>query len=697
MVISAFFIAGLSYSEYRRSGFRFSLIITWGFLIFGVWHIANIYFALQPALWPPQYIFGNGLLTITAISILYAQLLVAQVRGAFYYAAFFIAAYLIASLVVVILGEMTTTTVAVVGAHIGIAFALAGIIAISFQQGPLRYFMTVSHLACAVLFIYGILYVLPRDRYTGALLYFVFACAVPLTGLLFFQASINLAKQQMEESERNFRELFNSVRDVFFRVTTAGVIKDISPSIENFGYVRDSLIGRRFDSLVKNTEEFKKSFTRVNEKTPISDLGVSIRTGENDLIECEISMSLVRDSNAEEPIIVGNIRDVNEKNQLERQFLDSQRRESMGVLAGGIAHDFNNILQSIVGHAEWLMRAPDMTPEERNQHLKVVLEASTTAGMLCNQLLEYTGKSHARLAPIYVHTAINDVLELLASSVPDNIRIDSRMIDTSLVVDADPAQLRQVVLNLAKNAIDAMGNGGVLQVAVHQEHLTEDDLKDIRPRDRKLVDGDYVVIAMTDGGDGIDPKIVDRIFEPFYTTKEKGHGLGLAAVIGILSGHRGGIIVDSTQNLGTNMRVVLPMSAHPEIATTPDESDVVEGSGQTILIAEDDPELRLILRTTLERGGYRVVSANDGVEAVETFTHRQEEIAALILDVKMPNMNGIAAAREIRKLAPEIPILIASGYAEVPADDIDEDLAYLFLSKPYRHSQLFKTLANCLA
>lgn len=690
IIVMALSVAALSFAEYRRTDHRYMRFIAYGLLALSAWHIGNYYLDQLTTIPAIGYIGGNAFLMATALAFLQSQRMLNDKAPSLALTGFLMGLFVVATIAILV--ETSSVTINIMSVPMILTLVLAAVESFQPKKGAIWIMLTAGYLMAVAGFISGIQYYLPIDRQVGSILYFAFAMTVPVIGVLFYQASTHLSKLQMEVSERNFRDLFNSVRDVFFRIDRNGVIEEISPSVSQFGFDRDELTGRQLSRLFNKPEEFQATLHQYADD-PIDRQSVKVRTVNNALLECELSLTQVSDND----VLVGTIRDVDAQKQFERQFLDAQRRESMGLLASGIAHDFNNILQSIVGHTDWMIRTPNMLQEERERHLQVLLDASSTAGLLCRQLLDFTGQSHARKSPVLVHDAIRDVFGIVRHSIPENVNVNSRMIDESLVVKADPTQLRQIVLNLINNAVDAMVDGGLLSVVVHQEYLNDKDLAQVRPPEQNLKAGEYVSIEIIDTGKGIAANLTDRIFEPFYTTKPKGHGLGLAAVLGIVSSHDGGVFVESEAGKGTRFKIILPMSSEMQIAVTSETEDVPRGDGQTVLIADDEREVRLILAALLEDYGYKVIVCVDGADAMARFRRQRDEIDALVLDVKMPHKSGIHLTREIRELDATIPILIASGYTEVPADDSDlDDLGYHFISKPYQQNELLRALAECM-
>ena len=385
----------------------------------------------------------------------------------------------------------------------------------------------------------------------------------------------------------------------------------------------------------------------------------------------------------------------------EEALQQAQKLESIGVLAGGIAHDFNNLLTGIMGNAGLARRA--LTAGKSDQAaalLRDVISASERAADLTRQLLAYAGKGRFLVLPVDLCKLVSEVSSLIRASISKKITLVLDVPEDCPLVEADRAQLQQLVMNLVINGGEAIGDeAGTLTVRVRTEHFTE---RRERPRAEgfPIVTGDYVRIEVTDTGAGMDAVTRSRIFEPFFTTKFLGRGLGLSAALGIVRGHRGAISVRSDLGQGTTFTVLLPVpleARRPERVSghVPVERDL-QGIG-TILVADDEEGVRALVATVLQDAGYTVELAQDGEEAVERLRTLGDEIRLILLDLTMPILGGAEAAAELRRIQPDTPIIAMSGYgdievmqrfSEVGVDD--------FLAKPFTPDQLAAKVRDLL-
>jgi PAS domain S-box-containing protein len=380
--------------------------------------------------------------------------------------------------------------------------------------------------------------------------------------------------------------------------------------------------------------------------------------------------------------------------KLERQIQQTQKLESLGVLAGGIAHDFNNILMAVLGHAELALDEISPMSAARGS-IQQIITAARRAAELCRQMLAYSGRATFALEKVNLRELIEEMAHLLKTSISKkavlNLSLERGLPD----IQVDPSQVRQIVLNLIINASEAVGDrSGVITVAAGATRCDADYLRKTELHDG-LVPGLYVHLEVTDTGCGMDAETRRRIFEPFFTTKFTGRGLGLAAVLGIVRAHKGAIKVYSEFGKGTTFKVLFPaldMEENRAQPHVPSLSDNWKGKG-VILLADDEESLRALGAMMLERLGFTVLTAVDGRDALETYRKRQREISLVILDLTMPHMDGAQAFGELRRINPDIRVILASGYSE-------EDVAARFagkhlsgvLQKPYSLSKLRELL-----
>ncbi|MBU5614196.1 response regulator [Geomonas azotofigens] len=374
-----------------------------------------------------------------------------------------------------------------------------------------------------------------------------------------------------------------------------------------------------------------------------------------------------------------------EKKQMEAQILHVQKLESLGVLAGGIAHDFNNILMAIMGNAELaLLRLPQESP--LRTHLENIEKSSRRAADLAQQMLAYSGKGSFVIEVLDVNAIIREMSHMLEVSISKKAQMRLELAPELPPLEVDATQIRQVIMNLVINASEAIGDrDGVISIRTGSRELAGADLSRLWLNDR-LQEGVYVFFEVADDGCGMDEETLAKIFDPFFTTKFTGRGLGMAAVLGIVRGHRGTIEVHSAPGRGSLFRVFLP--AYPAKTRPPEGQELGPvpacGSG-TVLLVDDEEAIRSLGREMLESLGYSVLTAEDGFAAVELFRQRKDEVDCVILDLTMPHLDGEQALQLLRSLDPQVQVILSSGFSEQEITErfTGRGLAG-FIQKPYR-------------
>jgi len=384
---------------------------------------------------------------------------------------------------------------------------------------------------------------------------------------------------------------------------------------------------------------------------------------------------------------------------LSQQLLQSQKMESLGTLAGGIAHDFNNILGAIIGYTSLIKKQMEPSPQS-DRYIEAIEKSAQRAASLTRQLLSFSHKTHGEIKPLSVNDLIGDTIHILGSSFPKNIKIETDLAPSSPGILGDQTLLGQAIMNLCINARDAIterGDGsksGLLRITTSHFGAGAGFI-DLH---LSAAPGDYVCITVSDNGVGMAPELQRRIFEPFFTTKGKGKGtgLGLSMVYGIVRNHNGFIDVYSEPELGTTFKIFIPSAEEGERAEASQDAVVLpHGSGETIMIVEDEPMLRELVSDLLTGEGYRVLLASNGQEAVETYKKERENVRLVILDMIMPEMDGPATFRALRQLNPELKVLISSGFSQDSSvQKLLNSGAAGFVGKPYQTEDLLKAISQ---
>jgi PAS domain S-box-containing protein len=515
--------------------------------------------------------------------------------------------------------------------------------------------------------------------------------------ICWLNAALRAVQENLRLSEANFRSLVTNAPYGICSCDSTGKILDANPAFLDLLGLKsgDELVGQYIYSIYNDTEQWFELADCLRASEPFKGLIADWKRKGGTTVARISGRSVV---NASKGVVFELFaEDVTERRALEQQLRQSQKMEAVGRLAGGIAHDFNNLLMVISGYSEFLLERIGA-----EQHLRgpaqEIARASERASSLTRQLLAFSRKQ--MLAPRIVN--LNDI-------ATENLKMLTRMIgeDVDLVlspgknlwpVRADAGQIEQVIMNLAVNARDAMPSGGKLTIETRNITLSEEDARHHAP----LRPGDYVMIDISDTGVGMDGETQSHIFEPFFTTKgPKGTGLGLSTVYGIIKQSGGYIWVDSEVGRGTAFKIYLPRVAAPgEPAThiaTAGGSQRVEPGSETILLVEDEANLRYLARQYLEKQGYRVIEAADGAVAVQIAVAHESMIHLLLTDVIMPGMNGRELAQRITEIRPNVKVLYMSGYTEnVIGHNGTLDAGIRLLQKPFNLRDLKNKVREAL-
>jgi len=390
---------------------------------------------------------------------------------------------------------------------------------------------------------------------------------------------------------------------------------------------------------------------------------------------------------------------IEERARSDEKLLQKQKLESLGVLAGGVAHDFNNLLTGILGNASLALETvPGVSSTARM--LQDVVEASERAAHLTKQLLAYAGKGRFFVQPVDLSDLVRDISHLIKSTIPKHVEIRLDLTERLPCIEADASQIQQLVMNLVINGAEAIPEDqpGSVLVTTRAQCVDDHYLAQIASAG-EIVPGDYVALEVHDSGVGMDPDTLRRIFDPFFTTKFAGRGLGLAATQGIVRGHKGLLKVYTAPGKGSTFKVLFPAAAdgrEPPKLSRPVPVKAAMGSG-TVLVIDDEEVVRRTAKAALERSGYNIVVAEDGVEGLRLFHALANKVSLVLLDLTMPGPGGEEVLREIRSISPEARVVLSSGYNEVEVIQrfTGKGLAG-FLQKPYTAAALVDTVERVL-
>lgn len=386
--------------------------------------------------------------------------------------------------------------------------------------------------------------------------------------------------------------------------------------------------------------------------------------------------------------------DITEQKEMEERLRQSSKMAAIGQLAGGIAHDFNNQLASILGYAELVKPAVQNDPVALRNIESIITAAQRAAG-LTDQMLAFARKGKYQSVPVHINNVIGEIVELLSHTVDRRITLRRQLDAQPSSIMGDPAQIQNAFLNIALNARDAMIDGGEIKFTTRNVIL---DKSDVRKLPYRLAPGPYLQIRIQDTGCGMDEKILPRIYEPFFTTKKKGTGMGLASTYGIIKNHGGAIEVDSSPGRGTTFTIVLPLVENLQIPEpSPTEVLDTEHRGH-ILVVDDEQNVRETVAEMLRRAGHRVTTCINGAEAATYYREAYGDIDLIILDLIMPEMSGHEAFTVMREINPSVRIILASGYSvERRTHRLIDQGGVSFLKKPFREAQLLNVVAEALA
>lgn len=507
-----------------------------------------------------------------------------------------------------------------------------------------------------------------------------------------------LLLRDLQQSEQRYRELFESAIEAIVLIDTESTrFVDVNPAAEKmFGVTKAELVKLSVIDISAPTQQgvpadkiIQPSIKKVLDNQVaqfewhyLAPLGTTVIA--------DVTLQKLPGSDL---LLRATAIDITERKALEEQLVQAQKMESVGQLAGGIAHDFNNLLQGILGFSDLMLENPDSTDTQRRQ-LGHIHDAAARAATLTRQLLAFGRRQVLDKKNINLNELVNSSTEVLERMLGSHIAFDFIPGHDLGSVHADPVQIEQILLNLYINARDAMPEGGTLTTETENVLITGEYCR----THTWATPGRYIMISVSDTGAGMDSNTLKHIFEPFFTTKAGGgSGLGLAMAYGIIKQHDGMIQAYSEPGLGTTFKIYLPLSERPAGTIGSKITATAKGGTETILVAEDDPVVLELARVVLEQGGYNVITATDGQQAVDIYRTQRPSIDMVLLDVIMPRMGGKQAYEKIRELDPEARSLFSSGYSTNGIHTnfvLSEGLA--LIQKPYTPSGLLREVRKVL-
>lgn len=506
-------------------------------------------------------------------------------------------------------------------------------------------------------------------------------------------------------SEKNYRLLADNIIDTIWVIDLDTMcLSYASPSIQwSTGFSAEESIGKKLQELVAPASmklatialEEEMAAERKNlfsSKSHILELEQYHKNGS--IIYTETTTQFLRDENGTPISILGVSRDISERKELEAQLRQSQKMESIGTLTGGIAHDFNNIMGIIIGNTELALESiPETHPV--NFNLEEIRSAGLRAADIVKQLLSFCRKSVQELKPVNIRQVIEEPLGLLRSTIPATIEIRKRIRVSGATILADPIQINQIIINLCINAAQAMEQtGGIIDISLSNVKLskTAANLYADLPR------GDYIKLMVSDTGPGIASDIIDKVFDPYFTTKEigKGSGMGLSIVLGIVKNHNGTIFVDSEPGEGAAFTILFPLTTD-QIEIEAESASTLPSGNESILLIDDDKAIAHMAQLMLTSRGYIVKATCNPEDALKKFRDRPEEFDLIITDMTMPQMTGVALFEHVKKIRPDIPVIICSGYSAIINEEEAVQMGIgAYLTKPFQMAELASTVRTVL-
>ncbi|MBN8705266.1 MAG: PAS domain S-box protein [Bacteroidetes bacterium] len=497
------------------------------------------------------------------------------------------------------------------------------------------------------------------------------------------------AEEELLQSEERYRSFFEEDLSGDFIASPDGKITDCNPSfmrIFGFGAV-DEAQSTNIVTLFRVTSVWKSILNQLNKNEDLEYFEIEMVRIDGQPVYIIGNFIGKKDDNGKLRIVKGYLFDDTRRRELENQLFQSQKMQSIGTLAGGIAHDFNNLLGIIIGRTQMLeLKVAD--DQRLVKEANIIRQAAERGTGLVRQLLTFARKNEFKLERLKINHLVEEMERLIRETFPKTISIEKKLKPDIPEIQADSTQLHQVLLNLCVNSRDAMPNGGMIRISTD---LIEGDL--LQQKYKNAVARSYIHITVQDSGAGIEPAILNRIYEPFFTTKDigKGTGLGLSVVYGIVSSHNGFISVESLKGKGTTFQIFLPVDELilDTTGAEPQEFALTPGGQETLLLIEDEQMLRDLVFETLSAKGYTVIPAQNGIEGIEIYQAQSGAIDMVISDYGLPVMNGSQVFAYLSQIKPDVKFILASGFIDPSLKgDLSKQGIHQFIEKPYRPEEL---------
>lgn len=499
-------------------------------------------------------------------------------------------------------------------------------------------------------------------------------------------------QRRAQERNREQANLLNLASDAIIVRDLDNVVLFWNQGAERlYGYTTQEMIGAKTVETIVKERNYEAEIELLKTGFWTGQLTHQSKDGRPIIVNSRWTLVKDDEGNPKSVLVINT--DVTETKKLESQFLRAQRLEGIGTLASGIAHDLNNILSPILMSCGILRK--EYEDEDTLKMLSIIEGSAERGAGIVKQVLTFARGVEGERVLLQLRHLVSELAKVMAQTFPRNIDIQTHFPPDLWTVLGDATQLHQVLLNLCVNARDAMPQGGSIRLSAENVNIDQ-HFASMNPGAQL---GPHVVLRASDTGSGMSPDTMEKIFDPFFTTKEvgKGTGLGLATVIGIVKSHGGFLTVQSEIGVGTTFSVFLPSSQEKSGEAAKEEAPIVRGKGELVLVVDDEPPIREALVKTLTANGYHAYTAEDGSDALALYFQRRSEIAVVVTDISMGQMDGVTLVRSLRKVDPNVKVIVSSGHLQQEHMVVLEGLGVkTFLDKPYTADKLLRALQNVL-